>query len=142
MPHFTNWPSLIISNDGKTATIIYGFRYDLGRKNSGKAVYVEQGMCTDGLTLPRLMRFMRPFAPRWAHLKAVLVHDKLCKDGYYVETKTNKRRAICQGDIDLEFYIALRALKMPKWKAKIYYTGVRIYQANFSVPTIYIEKDD
>lgn len=141
MPRFTNCPSVIISNDGQTATIIDGFRYDLGRKNSGKAVYIEQGMCTDGLTLPRLMHFMRPLAPRWAHLKAVLVHDKLCQDGYYLEIATNKKRAICQGEIDLEFYIALRALRMPKWKAKIYYNGVRLYQKYFSVETIYIEQD-
>lgn len=141
MPRFTNWPALTISNDGKTATIIQGFRYDLGRKNSGKSVYIDQGMCTDGLTLPSLMHFMRPLAPRWAHLKAVLVHDKLCKDGYYVEQKGHRKRAISQIDIDIEFYVALRALGMPKWKAKIYYVGVRVYQANFSIPTIYIEEE-
>lgn len=142
MPRFTNYPALTISTDGKTATIIQGFRYDLGRKNSGKSVYISQGMCTDGLTLPRLMRFMRPLAPRWAHLKAVLVHDKMCQDGFYVEKVSKKKRAICQIDIDVEFYVALRALGMPKWKAKLYYTGVRIYQANFSIPTIYVEEDD
>lgn len=141
MPSFTNHPSVIISNDGKTATIIHGFRYDLGRKNSGKAVYITQGMCTDGLTLPRVMRFMRPFAPRWAHLKAVLVHDHMCKTGYYIELDKQKKRAINQKNIDVEFYVALRALGMKKWKAKLYYIGVRIYQANFSIPTVYIEED-
>ena len=141
MPRFTNLPAVTLSTDGRTATIIEGFRYDIGRKNSGKSVYIDRGMCTDGLTLPRLMRFMRPLAPRWAHLKAVLVHDKMCKDGYYIEQGSLKKRAIGQRDIDVEFYVALRALGMPKWKAKIYYVGVRIYQTNFSVPTIYIEED-
>lgn len=140
MPRFTNYPALTISTDGRSATIIQGFRYDLGRKNSGKSVYITQGMCTDGLTLPKLMRFMRPLAPRWAHLKAVLVHDHMCKTGYYVEQESQIKRAISQKDIDVEFYVALRALGMPKWKAKLYYTGVRIYQANFSVETIYIEE--
>lgn len=141
MPRFTNLPSVTLSTDGRTATIIEGFRYDLGRKNSGKSIYIDRGMFTDGLTLPKTMRFMRPLAPRWAYLKAVLVHDKMCMDGYYIEQKTKKKRAINQKDIDVEFYIALRALSMPKWKAKIYYMGVRVYQTNFSVPTIYIEED-
>ncbi|MBL1420120.1 MAG: DUF1353 domain-containing protein [Alphaproteobacteria bacterium] len=141
MPRFTHLPAVTLSTDGKTATIIQGFRYDLGRKNSGKSVYIDQGMCTDGLTLPKLMRFMRPLAPRWAHLKAVLVHDQMCKDGYYIEQDTQIKRAINQKAIDVEFYVALRALGMPKWKAKIYYAGVRFYQVNFSVPTIYIEQD-
>lgn len=141
MPSFTNLPSVTISTDGRTATIIQGFRYDLGRKNSGKSVYIDQGMCTDGLTLPSLMLFMRPLAPRWAHLKAVLIHDKMCKDGYYIEQDGFKKRAINQKSIDIEFYVALRALGMPKWKAKLYYIGVRIYQTNFSIPTIYIEEN-
>ncbi len=129
MGRFTNWPSLTISNDGRTATVIQGFRYDLGRKNSGNVVYIEPGMTTDGLTLPKKLRFIRPLAPRWAHLKAILVHDKLCKDRYYYKIETMVKVEICQRDIDLEFYIALRALKMPKWRAKSYYNCVRFYQS-------------
>lgn len=128
MGRFTNWPSLTISNDGKVATVIQGFRYDLGRKNSGKAVYIQQGMKTDGLTLPPFIAFLRPLAPRWAHLKAVLVHDKLCRDRFYVDIETKQEIPLSQKQIDLEFYIALRALNMPKWQAKIYYVCVRLYQ--------------
>ncbi len=128
MGRFTNFPSLTISTDGRTATVIQGFRYDLGRKNSGNVVYIEPGMKTDGLTLPYPISFIRPLAPRWANLKAILVHDKLCYDRYYIKLATKERMPIDQKQIDLEFYFALRALKMPKWRAKIYYIAVRFYQ--------------
>ena len=128
MGRFTNKPSLTISNDGRSAIVIQGFRFDLGRKNSGMVVYIEPGMKTDGLTLPNAIGFLRPLVPRWAHIKAILVHDKLCYDRHCIELATKKRVPINQKEIDLEFYIALRALGVVKWRAKFYYIGVRLYQ--------------
>ncbi|NRA86398.1 MAG: DUF1353 domain-containing protein [Rhizobiales bacterium] len=133
MSSFTDEPTLIISSDGLTATVASGFRYWIGTKNSNRYVDIDIGFKTDGVTLPRFTGFMRPIAPRWAYIKAVLVHDKLCKcqkvELECFETGSDANFvSISQKEIDAEFYTALKALGMPKYKAWIFYKAVSAYQ--------------
>ena len=133
MSSFTDEPTLIISSDGLTATVASGFRYWIGTKNSNKQVYIEAGFKTDGATIPRYFSFLRPLAPRWAYIKAVLVHDKLCKEKrvgfeWFEDGENLEYLDIGQKEIDAEFYTALKALGMPRYKAWVFYKAVSAYQ--------------
>ncbi len=128
MSEFTAEPNLTLSTDGKTATVASGFRYWLGMKNSGLYVDIETGFKSDGATCPNILR---PFIARWAFVKAVLVHDKLCIEkkavsidivGYELE------HFMTQEMIDEQFKTALIALGMGRTRAQIYYLAVRAYQ--------------
>ncbi|NRA88571.1 MAG: DUF1353 domain-containing protein [Rhizobiales bacterium] len=124
MSSFTDEPSLTIANDGLTAIVETGFTYSVGNKHSDKTVIIESGFKTDGATCPKWLRFA---VPRWSYIKAVLVHDKLCKERFCMVQNSIKHK-MQQPEIDREFYISLIALGMPKYKAKLYYYAVRTYQ--------------
>lgn len=132
MSSYTDEPKYKISTDGRTATITHGFEFHLGHKNSGDYVAVLAGQDTDGLTMPAWAEpLFRRFAPRWSCIKAVMVHDQLCKDRFYID-QTHYGTAvdyyIDQKTIDGIFLEALLVSKINPIRAHIYYYLVRVYQ--------------
>lgn len=120
------------SHKAKTAIVRGGFRYYIGKLGSDEYIDIEDGFETDGVTLPVILEFLvRPFVPRWQYAKAVVVHDKLCEATScnldYLRDGGWDFRHMPRAEIDREFKTALMALGCPKFKAQIYYFGVRAW---------------
>lgn len=133
MSQFTVPLAIIPAHDGKTAKVLGEFEYDWCVLGSNEYIRVEDGMETDGTSLPIGLEFLlRGFVDRWAYAKAVFVHDKACVV-LRVELKTPDPitgrlwRELERLEIDREFKTALLALGCPKFKAHTYYLGVRIW---------------
>lgn len=91
--------------------------------NSGEiTVIIPAGTISDGATVPRLLWW---FLPPWgdeATIPAVL-HDYLCEqlDNGVPVPGCEKRF-----DCDWQFYLALLARRVARWRARLAWAGVRI----------------
>lgn len=131
MSQFTAEILLEPNDDGTTVKVHGGFRYYIGYLSSNEYIDVEHGFVSDGVTLPPILCWLRPFVPRWQYAKAVIVHDKLCKETsatlHILRAGGWDFRHMPRAEIDREFKTALIALGCPKFKAQIYYLGVRAW---------------
>jgi hypothetical protein len=83
---------------------------------SGCILEIDPGFASDGASIPKWLQ--SGLSPRYeaATFPAALAHDAL-----YLGELVNRKSA------DYEFYLLLKLLDVPAWKAKLYYRAVRLF---------------
>ena len=114
MSSFTSPLIVTIMPDGRRGKLFRSFIYHIGSKYSSNFITVPAGFVTDFASSPF---FVWSFIPPWGrYSKAAVVHD------YIYQTKCRTRK-----EADDIFYEAMLVLGVPEWKAKLMYSGVRIF---------------
>ncbi len=109
--------------DGRHAQLLEPLIWDCDYLGSGLQAIVPAGFITDGASVPRILWALMP---AWGDkgTRAAMVHDYLLERLRLGEPVAgmDTREAI-----DWQFYLMLRALKVPEWRARACYWGVAIY---------------
>lgn len=135
MSEFTG--PLLISFDpdnGRTATLFDDLVWEVGFKGSGVRIVVPAGFTSDGASVPRLLWALMP---AWGDkgTRAAILHDYLLSIIPKVPGaayRTDRKAA------DAQFYDALIALGVPKWRARLCWLGVRAYGTYYGWIGIYL----
>uniref|UniRef100_A0A6H2A156 DUF1353 domain-containing protein n=1 Tax=viral metagenome TaxID=1070528 RepID=A0A6H2A156_9ZZZZ len=103
--------------DGKRWMVMEDFTYDIGEKDSGNIITVEEGFLMDFASIPKFLFFL----PYWSkYNKAPVLHDWL----YQNHSKTRKEA----DKIFLEaMLVEFRKHSLGKLVAKIEYYAVRLF---------------
>jgi hypothetical protein len=115
---------------GQLAILNEPLVWECDEKGSGLTVTIPAGYVSDGATVPRIFWW---FMPPWGHrgTRAALVHD------YLLEMLVDKRTPVAGIDTrskcDWQFFLALKALGVPDWRARLTFWGVTAFTALWSV---------
>jgi len=109
--------------DGRHAQLLEPLVWECDFKGSGLTVTVPAGFITDGASVPRLLWWLMP---AWGDkgTRAAMVHDYLLDMMHLGQPVAGMdvREAI-----DWQFYLMLKALDVPEWRARVCYWGVAAY---------------
>ena len=104
-----------LRNDGKFM-VLSEFVYHVGGLGTSTFIRVPRGFVTDFASVPK---FLHPILPKvGTHGKAAVLHDWL----YHLVRKGELRRVVA----DAMFLEAMQTLKVPIWKNRLLYYGVRL----------------
>ncbi len=110
MSSFTDPLQVEIQADGICGKLLLEFDYHVGSEDSPDIIHVPAGFVTDFASTPFFI---------WKtglYSKAAVIHDYL----YFSKIRS---RMIA----DAIFYEAMLVLKVPRWKALLFYTTVRMF---------------
>lgn len=115
-----------LAPDGKSGTTVSNILYHITMVEGNFYFTIDRGFYTDGVSLPSCAKYLRTFVPRWAYLKAAIIHDRLWANGKVVNG-LGEVRILTQLEIDMEFKAALLNLGASKVRAWSYYLAVRFF---------------
>lgn len=136
MSRFTGPLSIAFDDTGRKATLLEPLVWDVDEKGSGLSVTVPTGFTSDGATVPRILWWLMP---AWGDkgTRAAILHDFILdrmKDLYPLPGLETRERA------DWQFYLALKALGVGEFRARILWGGVRAYSIYYERIGVYLKR--
>jgi len=107
-------------NHGRQAVLLESLVWECDEKGSGLLVTVPFGFVSDGASVPRFLWWLMP---AWGDrgTRAAILHD-------FIKEEMIAGRPIpgasTHWECDHQFYLALKALRVEEWRARLCYWGV------------------
>lgn len=131
MSRFTGDLAVLYAEDAtlQVAMLLEPLIWECDALGSGLIVTIPKGFICDGASVPW---FFWWFMPPWGHIstRAAILHDYL---QWKVDRGIPEPGAETRGKADWQFYLALKALGVEDWRARIAFWGVTAYSALFWV---------
>lgn len=125
MSKFTG-PLKVSFSEARYAVLWEDLVWEVGHEGSGVEIRIPAGFHSDGMSVPRILWALMP---AWGDTgtRAAILHDWLLELAEPLQKDDlplyRKKRA----EADRQFYEALIALGVEKWRARLCYLGVRAY---------------
>lgn len=137
MSRFTG-PLKVSFSEARYAVLWEDLVWEIGHVGSGEEIRVPAGFHSDGASVPRLLWAIMP---AWGDkgTRAAILHDWMLDQAKALTTNKSayrKARALA----DRQFYDALLALGVARWRALVCYLGVRAYATYYGWLGIYLEE--